>query len=251
MPSSSDVLSTIDLTGYRIWLSGAVPESTEEPKPDVESPIEVWKGADAENDILSLVQVFSALVFKYGGEIVHGCQPSFTPILLEQARRFLGETVGQSPLQLFVSDFFGNDRNRRDWSRWERVASLAVTPKREELSTSLKILRETMTTECNAFVAIGGKWWAGEPGRAGVPIEFEMAKEAGMPCFVLGGFGGVSAEYAEREPEWYVGLNNRLTVEDNQFLAKNTSLGVVAGLVLAQLNRLQSNESGQSFQANE
>lgn len=80
-------LPSMDLTGLRIWLSGAVPE-VEAEGPDIEEPVENWKGSPLDYGILGFVQEFSSLVFKLGGEIIHGCHPSFTPILLQQARRF-------------------------------------------------------------------------------------------------------------------------------------------------------------------
>jgi len=253
MQSTSDILSPLDLRGVRVWLSGAVPEPKDEDKPDIDQTVEVWKGTEAENGILAFVQIFAALVLKYGGELVHGCQPSFTPVLLEQSRRILEDPSESPRLHLLVSEYFGTDRNRRDWERWKRVAKLDVTPKtgsqEEDIGPSLKVLREAIASRCNAFVAIGGKWWDKEPGRAGVPIEFEMAKSAGMPCFVLGGFGGIASEYAKRHPDWYEGLGNNLSVEDNQFLAKNTNFSLVAGLIVAQLNRYADGENTAEAQA--
>lgn len=247
MESLHEVLQPMDLRGVTIWLSGAVPEPKREESPDLRDVVEVWKGSDAEVGILAFVQVFSALVFKYGGELVHGCHPSFTPILLEQSRRYLGDEPRQSPLHLFVSDFFSNDRSRRDWNRWNRFASLEVTkktgPTDADRDPSLEILRSRMAAECSAFVAIGGKWWDGVPGRAGVPIEFGMATKKEVPCFVLGGFGGISSKFAEQNPEWYTGLRNGLSIEDNKFLASNTNLNLVAGIVVSQLNQAKGKSS--------
>ena len=243
MQSTHDLFNSIDLRGVKVWLSGAVPEP--KGKPNQEDTLEVWKGSEAETGILAFVQIFSALVFKYGGEVIHGCHPSFTPILLEQSRRFADAVSKvESPLHLFVSDYFSNDQSRKDWERWRRLASVEITEKTglgdEHLKKSLGILRATMATKCSAFVAIGGKWWDDVPGRAGVPIELEMAKKKTVPCFVLGGFGGISSMYAKENPTWFAELHNKLSNEDNQFLASNTNFNLVAGIIVSQLNKAEA-----------
>ena len=81
------------------------------------------------------------------------------------------------------------------------------------------------------------QWWDDVPGRAGVPIELEMAKKKTVPCFVLGGFGGISSMYAKENPTWFAELHNKLSNEDNQFLASNTNFNLVAGIIVSQLNR--------------
>jgi len=249
MESSHEFFNPINLRGVKVWLSGAIPEP--KGKPDQEDTLEVWKGSEAETGILAFVQIFTALVFKYGGEVIHGCHPSLTPILLEQSRRFSKEaSEGQSPLHLFASDFFSNDQSRKDWQRWRRLASVEITEKTglgdEHRDTSLEVLRTTMASKCSAFVAIGGKWWDDVPGRAGVPIEFEMAKQKQVPCFVLGGFGGISSMYAKENPSWFANLHNKLSNEDNQFLASNSSFNLVAGIIVSQLNQAKDQLSAEA-----
>lgn len=95
-----------------------------------------------------------------------------------------------------------------------------------------------MATQCNAFVAIGGLWWAGVPGRAGIPKEFELAKSKGVSCFILGGFGGASQTYIENNPDCLLDLKNGLTVEQNLRIARNTNFVLVAGRLVAQLHQL-------------
>ena len=43
--------------------------------------------------------------------------------------------------------------------------------------------------------------------------------------------------YAKENPTWFAELHNKLSNEDNQFLASNTNFNLVAGIIVSQLNR--------------
>ena len=238
-----DNLPSMDLTGLRIWLSGAVPESEAE-DPNIAEPLENWKGSQLDYGILGFVQEFSSLVFKLGGEIIHGCHPSFTPILLQQARKFQTGDNRKKKLHLAVSNYFRNESSLNDWDRWQLDADLEIVPEtsfdESQRDPSLALLRERMASQCNAFVAIGGLWWAGVPGRAGIPKEFELAKAKKVPCYILGGFGGASRSYIENSPDCLQNLTNGLTVEQNLRIARNTNFVLVAGRLVAQLHHLNN-----------
>jgi hypothetical protein len=242
-------LPELNLNGMQVWLSGAVPES-EQPSPDTELAIEVWHGSSLEHGILGFVQEFSSLVFKCGGRIIHGAHPTLTPILLEQARAFW-TTTDDKPLLLAVSDHFETEQRRAEWRRWERDADVDVVPGTgmtpDQRDPSLVILRDHLAEHCDAFVAIGGLWWHDVPGRAGIPMEFERAKEARVPCFILGGFGGASRTYMEEHPDWNNDLNNGLTQEQNNAVARDTNFVLTAGRLVSQLHLL--NSQGGSNQA--
>ncbi len=92
---------------------------------------------------------------------------------------------------------------------------------------------------CNAFVVIGGLWWAGEPGKASIPREFEIATTKEVPCFVLGGFGGASKTYITDNPGWSKNLRNGLTERENFYLASNNDQSLAAGKIAAQLHLLR------------
>src|SRR5258706_8703957 len=82
------------LRGLRVGISGAVPER------------ESWGGvADLDQLILHFISQLSALVLMYGGEVVHGSHPSFTPVLAAQAKDF-GSRTSKS-LTLVYSELFG------------------------------------------------------------------------------------------------------------------------------------------------
>jgi hypothetical protein len=205
--------------------------------------LEAWQGSSLERGILGFVQEFASVVMKYGSEVIHGRHPSFTPILLECARPHRRPDDGM-PLALCISDFWPEEY-AGDWERWRRVAKVTVIRRTgstdEDRDASLIVLREYMAKHCSAFVAIGGRWWSAVPGRAGIPKEFELAKQMGVPSFVLGGFGGVSQTYVSNNPRWLEGLNNGLSDEQNRQLSMDTNFVLAAGKIASQLHLL--NES--------
>ncbi|TWB86761.1 hypothetical protein FBZ93_1281 [Bradyrhizobium macuxiense] len=241
MQSSVNEFRSLDLHGVKVWLSGAVPE------PDVESlrtssndpSVETRAGSAAEEGILGFVRAFAGLLFRFGGQLIHGCHPSFTPILLEQARIHRKKSRESSPLFLAASGYFASPENNADWKRWDRVAHMKITDPSDprDRDRSLQMLREYMSKECNAFVAVGGKWWEQVPGRAGVPKELQLAKKQKVPCYVLGGFGGISSRFINEQPQWYAGLNNNLSAEDNQLLASLSDITLAAGVIVGRLSK--------------
>ena len=58
----------VSLEQYEVGLSGAVPDRND------------WSEPATDRGILEFVALFSGLVFKYGGRIVHGSHPTFTPL---------------------------------------------------------------------------------------------------------------------------------------------------------------------------
>lgn len=243
MSDSALQLPKLDLQGIRVWLSGAIPEPAGE-TPDTQAILEAWQGSELECGILGFVQEFASLVMKFGGEIVHGSHPSFTPILLECARRH-SRAEQEKPLTLFVSDYWPEEHTG-DRERWRRVARVTVVPRAgpDDRDASLAALREAMSDYCNSFVAIGGRWWSAVPGRAGVPEEFKLAKQQGVPSFVLGGFGGVSQTYVSENPRWLDGLENGLSDEQNEQLSINTNFILTAGKIVSQLHLLHESDGG-------
>jgi hypothetical protein len=214
------------LHGTRVWLSGAVPE------PDVST-------VEERAAILEFVRRFSASVFQQGGHIIHGSHPSLTPTLLEQAERHQERGGNRDCLILAISRLWS--KNSPDVAERSRVCSVYETPEAEGPSArddSLRILREWMAARCDAFVAVGGKWWQQVAGRAGVPVELSLATDRGVACFLLGGIGGVAKKFVSDHPDVLLRLKNGLDLEDNRRLATEPDVGKVATEVSEQLGRL-------------
>ena len=63
----------ISLEQYDVGMSGAIPNRAD------------WSEPAMDRGILEFAALFSGIVFKYGGRIIHGSHPTFTPIIFRQA----------------------------------------------------------------------------------------------------------------------------------------------------------------------
>jgi hypothetical protein len=99
----------ISLEQYEIGLSGAVPDRRD------------WSEPAMDRGILEFVALFSGIVFKYGGRIVHGSHPTFTPVILRQAR-LQASNRSRKPVTLVMSELWAADLKPDD------LESLRVRP---------------------------------------------------------------------------------------------------------------------------
>jgi uncharacterized protein len=224
----NSALQPASLAGARIWLSGAVPET--------EGTTEAQRAA-----ILDFVRRFARRVFERGGHIVHGSHPSFTPVLLEEAQRYQQQGGHKDRLVLAVSRLWSKDATKVPADEWRKLALVYETPEAsgaQARDDSLELLRKWMVSRCDAIVVVGGKWWQAVGGRAGVPLEFGLAIERGIPCFLLGGLGGAAQDFVERHPEVFKQLKNGLDESANRELSTKADVGSLAESVCAHLERL-------------
>src|SRR5579864_2616670 len=91
----------VSLEQYEIGLSGAIPDRKD------------WSEPAMDRGILEFVALFSGIVFKYGGRIIHGYHPTFTPVILRQARL---QATGRlrKPLTLVMSELWARDLRTED-----------------------------------------------------------------------------------------------------------------------------------------
>jgi uncharacterized protein len=219
--------STGPLYGVRIWLSGAVPSDA----------TEAQKAA-----VVTFVREFATEVFRNGGHILHGSHPSFVGPLLEQAKEHVAKGGRKDCLTLAVSKHWSKDHAMTPVQEWRQICTVyetaeatgGISPRDESLS----ILRQWMTERCDAFVAVGGQWWKEIAGRAGIPIEAGLAMERGLPCFLLGGFGGAATDYVRDHPQVMRSLKNGLDEATNRRLALEENVGSCVSHVIDQLSRL-------------
>lgn len=170
------------LKGLRIWVGGAVPER------------QYWSHPLVDRDILEFTSVFSALVFENEGLIIHGCQPSLTPILKRQAKRFSFRT---KQLKLFVSSYWHKEEIKASEDFELTVVQANYNGKEFDRNASLKNLRYQMARQADVAIFIGGKLHKGRHEKPGVPEEIEIAQELKIPTFILGGVDGAAQEFAE------------------------------------------------------
>jgi hypothetical protein len=145
--SESRLVIPSPLRGLRVGITGAVPEP------------ESWGKARAlDQTILRFVSQLSGLVLKYGGEVVHGSHPSFTPVIATQARHFQSESATKA-LTLIASELFGDPPPVV--VRCADVARVVLTPRIGDPKSpqirdySLTALRLALAQEIDVVVAVG------------------------------------------------------------------------------------------------
>jgi hypothetical protein len=182
----------VSLEQYEVGLSGAVPDRRD------------WSEPAMDRGILEFVALFSGLVLKYGGRIVHGSHPTFTPIILRQARQHAAGRT-RKPVTLVMSDLWARDLIEEDVAAFSDVAECVVTKKigdggpddTETRNRSLSAMRRVLVDAQNIMVAVGGKMHSGDGKIPGVGEEMELAEKKGVPRFLIAGLGGFARKLAE------------------------------------------------------
>ncbi|WP_456309913.1 tyrosine-type recombinase/integrase [Serratia proteamaculans] len=198
----------VSLNGLEVGLSGAIPERSN------------WSEPAMDRGILEFIALFSGLVFKYGGRVVHGCHPSFTPIILRQARLH-AVNFDKPPITLVMSDLWFSDYTDEDIQSLTDIAELIVTKKLGDgdisdpttRNQSLTAMRQVLISSQNLMVTVGGKMHDKDGFNPGVAEEMHFAELLGMPRYLVGGLGGYSKKLAKKLTP--ASLNNLLSREEN------------------------------------
>jgi hypothetical protein len=223
----------VSLEGFDIGLSGAVPGR------------ESWSEPAMDRAILEFVALFSGIVFKYGGRIVHGSHPTFTPVILRQARLHAGKEGAGKPVTLIMSELWAKDLPKEFIDGVADVAEFVVTKRIgeggpenvETRNRSLTEMRQILIAGQNVMVAVGGKMHDKDGIVPGVREEINMAATKGIPRFLIGGMGGYAAQYArEVTPS---SLRNGLSDEKNALLFGTSDVSACVNVVFEQLAKLK------------
>jgi hypothetical protein len=182
----------ITLEQYEIGLSGAVPDRKD------------WSEPAMDRGILEFVALFSGIVFKYGGRIVHGSHPTFTPVILRQARMQASDR-SRKPVTLVMSELWAKDLKDENIKSLTDVSELIITKTigmggEADAATrnqSLTAMRRVLVDAQNVMVAVGGKMHAKDGIVAGVGEEMQLAKSKGIPRFLIAGLGGFAQKLAK------------------------------------------------------
>jgi len=223
----------ISLERYEIGLSGAIPNRVD------------WSEPAMDRGILEFVALFTGIVLKYGGRIIHGCHPTFTPVILRQAR--LQATGRQRrPVTLVMSELWAQNLTQEDVDSMTDIAEFLVTKKvgdkgpedPETRNRSLTAMRSVLINAQNVTVAVGGMMHNGDGIVPGVAEEVALAQEKGLPRFLVGGLGGLTRELTlSIDPSR---LDNSLPDEVNMTLFRTDN---VAGCVNVLFEHLAGSES--------
>jgi SLOG cluster2 len=182
----------VSLEEYEIGLTGAVPE------------IGAWSEPAMDRSILEFVSLFCGMVFKYGGRIVHGSHPAFTPIILRQAR-LQAANRPRKPVTLVMSELWAKDRSVDELGSLRDIAELVITKQigyfgvsdSDTRNRSLAAMRRVLVDSQNLMVAVGGISHSGDGLIPGVGEEMELAGIRGIPRFLIAGLGGFSSDIAK------------------------------------------------------
>lgn len=222
---------SVSLTQYEIGLSGAVPGR------------DCWSEPAMDRAILEFVALFSGIVFKYGGRIVHGCHPTFTPVILRQGRLHASKGRSRKPVTLIMSELWAKDLPAEYAEGVSDVAEFIVTrqiggggPENVETrNRSLTEMRQLLIESQNLMVAVGGKMHEKDGVIPGVREEMDLAARKGIPRFLIAGMGGYAAEYArELTPSL---LQNGLSDEANALLFSTTDVSACVNLLFESLGK--------------
>src|SRR5437773_8441593 len=142
----------ISLEGYDVGLSGAVPDRHE------------WTEPAMDRGILEFVALMTSLVVKYGGRIVHGAHPTFTPVILRHAAQH-ATNRNKPAVTLVMSKLWAKEYSADELETLRRHADVILTPQVgsggpdnvETRNKSLRRMRLTLIDQMNVMVAVGGK----------------------------------------------------------------------------------------------
>lgn len=231
----------ISLAQFEIGLTGAVPGR------------DSWSEPAMDRAILEFVALFSGIVFKYGGRIVHGSHPTFTPIILRQARQHAGQGKVRKPVTLVMSELWAKTYPGEFKESVADVAELVITrqigpggPENVETrNLSLTQMRQSLIERQNVMVAVGGKMHLKDGLRPGVQEEMDLARAKGIPRFLVAGMGGYAAEYAKELVP--ASLNNGLSDETNALLFSTPDVSACVNVIFERLAQFDSGTSVETY----
>lgn len=220
------------LKGFNVGISGAVPERAD------------WSEPAQDRAILEFTALLSGLIIKYGGRIVHGSHPSLTPVIAHQAET-QAETETEKPLTLFMSELWSSQLDPTERSWYDRVSDFVTTPKigegdetdSETRNQSLTAMRRALIQRMNSMVVVGGMQHTTNLFLPGIIEELTLARTRGMPCFLVGGFGGMTSRVVQ---EVIIGagasdLRNGLSPEQNEALMTSTDIASCVSIIFSHL----------------
>ena len=220
----------VSLEGFDVGLSGAIPDKAE------------WDEPAEDRAILEFISLLSGLVFKYGGRIVHGAHPTFTPVITRQAELQAGDRE-RPAITLVMSELWAKSLGKFEQEQFNRVADFIIVPQAgdggpenaETRNNSLTMMRRDLIHQMNVMVAVGGKKHSGDGLIPGVAEELALAQRRGMPCFLVGGLGGMAAELASRREGDVLELRNELPAEENRELLTTKDIGACVSIIFDHL----------------
>jgi hypothetical protein len=153
------------------------------------------KGPLSQQAVIDAVHAISTTWLDSGGALVLGGHPTFTPLVNEAARSTVAGREADV-VTVYQSAYFVTPGAADELRGGARVE---VTEAGDDRASSLTLMRERMVAEpgLRAAVVIGGRTHEGGSHLPGVDEEMALARDAGLPVFLLGSPGGRAAELVE------------------------------------------------------
>lgn len=218
-------MSSQGLRQVRIHLAGSIHDSATD---------------EQARGIREFVEKFARRVFREGGSIVHGSDPTLTPSLVRAAESFVSAGGNKEALTLVRSHQFANNPEQiAEIEALRKCLAVHIIPVHVgNPNRPLATMREWMADRCDVVVAIGGRNWDVSGVAPGVTTELEAAIELGKPAFLISAFGGAVAEYLHEQDRRVLDrLRNGLGSEANRALADSDATTLI-NTIVAQIKLL-------------
>ena len=184
----------------------------------------VFSGAFPDSDeiykqsLTDAIVIFSKSILRAGYGIAFGSHPTFQQIFFETAKEIYPEN-SKDVLKMYLSKLY-EDMYREQLEYFRSNAEVYEVERGVENTCSLTAMRKKMIerNEVVALICLGGKC-KGDKIKEGIREEINIAKESGIPVFVVGSVGGCSAMVAAelKEKNWE-GINDASAELNEQFM---------------------------------
>ncbi len=158
--------------------------------------------------LIDALVLFAKVIIRGGYQLTFGAHPTFQELFFDVAKEIEPKKY-KNMLNMYISKWFLEDSDERR-KEFNDKCKVFVTDKKEDRLSSLSEMRKVMIQrdEVKAVICLGGKIKKNRE-EEGIREEIALAREKGIPVFVVGSVGGCSAVVAkEYENNGFVGLND-------------------------------------------
>ena len=158
--------------------------------------------------LIDALVLFAKVIIRGGYQLTFGAHPTFQELFFDVAKEIELKKY-KNMLNMYISKWFLEDSDERR-KEFNDKCKVFVTDKKEDRLSSLSEMRKVMIQrdEVKAVICLGGKIKKNRE-EEGIREEIALAREKGIPVFVVGSVGGCSAVVAkEYENNGFVGLND-------------------------------------------
>jgi hypothetical protein len=185
-----------------------------------------------QHQLTNAVHAIAETIFGRGATLIFGGHPTFQHLIFDMGKRRRPDDFQQA-IHVYVSRYFVTPAQVPEMERNATVA--AIPAERGNRDLSLTAMRKAMISDplAKGLVVIGGKTRATTGRQPGVDEEIALARQAGLPIFLVGSVGGRSAEIAtEYSLNKWSDAPNKLAPEENEYLMSAIDYHDIANRIL-------------------